>query len=115
MPQAKAHFSTFEGLRLFNYQNGETTASHYNLKLTAMEKTKKDMPAPHPPTDHNPYPYPIQKPNKKGWLYAALAMVAVAVVVTLVCLVVGIYDNHEESLQTPAQTATPTETIVINP
>lgn len=54
---------------------------------------------PHPPTDHNPYPYPIQEPNKKGWLRALIALIVVAVVVTLVCLVVGIYDHHEKSLK----------------
>lgn len=55
-------------------------------------------PVPHPPTDHNPYPYPIQKKNRRGWLYALLSLIAVAAVVTLVCLVVGIYDHHEEGL-----------------
>ena len=71
-----------------------------------MEKNKEEMPSPHPPTDHNPYPYPIQKENRKGWLYALLSLIAVAIVVTLVCLVVGIYDHHEEGLTTP-------ETVIV--
>ena len=75
-----------------------------------MEKNK-ETPSPHPPTDHNPYPYPLQKKNRKGWLYALLSLIAVAVVVTLVCLVVGIFDHHEESLTPPVST----ETVLVNP
>lgn len=71
------------------------------LTLTAMENTENN-PAPHPPTDKNPYPYPLQKKNRKGWLYALITLVAVAVVVTVVCLVVGIYDHHQEVLDREA-------------
>lgn len=64
-----------------------------------MEKDKKpaDTPQPHPPTDHNPYPYPIQKSNRKGWIRALWALIIVAVVVTLFCLVVGIYEHHQQT------------------
>ena len=61
-------------------------------------KLEKATSNPHPPTDHNPYPYPLQQPNKRGWLKALVWLIAVAVVVTIVCLVVGIYNHHEESM-----------------
>ena len=67
--------------------------------------------APHPPTDHNPYPYPLQQPNRKGWLKALLALIIVAVVVTIVCLVVGIYNHHEKSIEEN----TPVENVIVNP
>lgn len=73
--------------------------------------TKPESPAPHPPTDSNPYPYPIQQPNRKGWIRALIALIIVAAVVTIVCLVVGIYDHHQESLQSDAVP----ETIVVEP
>lgn len=63
---------------------------------------------PHPPTDHNPYPYPIQEKNGKGWVKALWALIIVAVVVTLFCVVVGVYEHHEEGLQENA----PTENVV---
>ena len=84
-----------------------------NLKSEiAMERNDKNSPAPHAPNDRNPYSYPLQQPNRKGWLKALLALIAVAVVVTLVCLVVGIYNHHEESL--PSAPA-PAETVILNP
>lgn len=64
-----------------------------------MENEKRQPEAPHPPTDHNPYPYPIQKKNGKGWLKALWALIIVAVVVTLFCLIIGIYDHHENDIQ----------------
>ena len=65
-------------------------------------------PEPHPPTNHNPYPYPIQEKNRKGWIKALWALIIVAVVVTLFCVVVGVYEHHEEGLQENA----PTENVV---
>ena len=56
-----------------------------------METNKENRPAPHPPTDHNPYPYPLQQKNRKGWMKALFTLIAVAVVVTLVCLVVSFF------------------------
>lgn len=75
-----------------------------------MENDKKQVETPHPPTDHNPYPYPIQKPNRKGWLRALWALIIVAVVVTLFCVVVGVYDHHETTIheETPVETVQPT-------
>lgn len=72
----------------------------------------KQNPQPHPPTDHNPYPYPLQQPNRKGWIKALIALIIVAVVVTLFCVVVGIFEHHEESLDTQQPV---TETVVVNP
>ena len=75
-----------------------------------MEDNKDKAKAPHPPTDHNPYPYPIQKSNRKGWIRALIALVIVAVVITLFCVVVGIFEHHEESLNNDS----PVETVVGN-
>ena len=63
-----------------------------------LKSQEHPVPTPHPPTDHNPYPYPLAQPNKKGWLRALLSLILVAVVVTIVCLVVGIYNHHEKSI-----------------
>lgn len=76
-----------------------------------MEKENNNVEAPHPPNDHNPYPYPIQGKNRKGWIRALWALIIVAVVVTLVCVVVGVYDHHEKGL--PEET--PVETVIVNP
>ena len=70
-----------------------------NLKLDTMKEEKNKVETPHGPTDHNPYHYPIQGKNRKGWLRALWALIIVAVVVTLFCVVVGVYEHHEESLQ----------------
>lgn len=67
------------------------------------QDVRNSNPAPHPPTDHNPYPYPLQQPNKRGWLRALIALIVVAVCVTIFCLVIGIYDHHEKSLQEQPQ------------
>ena len=72
-------------------------------KDTRQEVQDQKNPAPHPPTDHNPYPYPLQQPNRKGWLKALIALIVVAVLVTLFCLVVGIFEHHEESLPQNSQ------------
>lgn len=76
-----------------------------------MKNTDK-TPTPHPPTDHNPYPYPLQQPNRKGWLKALWTLIIIAVVVTLFCVVVGIYEHHEDSLE---PSAPPTYEIVEAP
>ena len=61
-----------------------------------MEKNKHIAPEePHAPNDHNPYPYPIQEgSSRKGWVKALWALILVAVLVTLFCLVVGVYQHH---------------------
>ena len=64
-----------------------------------IRKEESQTPASHPPTDHNPYPYPIAQPNRKGWIRALISLILVAVVVTIVCLVVGIYNHHEKSVE----------------
>ena len=63
-----------------------------------LKSEERAVPTPHPPTDHNPYPYPLAQPNKKGWFRALIWLILVAVVVTIVCLVVGIYNHHEKSI-----------------
>lgn len=68
-------------------------------------------PSPHPPTDHNPYPYPLQQPNRRGWIKALIALVVVAVVVTLFCVVIGVFDHNEKSLEKEY----PVETVEVNP
>lgn len=58
--------------------------------------------------EKNPYPYPLQKPNKKGWIRALIALIAVAFVVTIICLVVGVYNHHERDIDKD----TPVENVV---
>ena len=74
-------------------------------------KSGEQNPAPHGPTDHNPYPYPIQQPNKRGWLKALFALIIVAVLVTLFCVVVGVFEHHESTLDKNA----PVETVLVEP
>lgn len=61
--------------------------------------------------ENNKEPYPIQNKNGKGWLRALLWLIAVAVIVTLVYVVVGIYHHHQDSLE--QQEAVPAAEMVI--